>query len=75
MTSEYCSSESFGSRVRSKYIVHNIYTGRRINFRSKPTPIHIPFHKYDLNYSYSRSHFSRLPQVVSKNNLSFVSEI
>ena len=45
MNSEYGSSVSFGSRVRSKYIGHNTYTGRRSNFRSKPTPIHGPFHK------------------------------
>ena len=36
------SSGSFGSRVRSKYIGHNTYTGRRINFCSKTTPIHGP---------------------------------
>ena len=50
MTSEYGLSGSFGSRVRSKYIGHITYTGRRINFRLKPTPIHGPIHKYDLNY-------------------------
>ena len=58
MTSVYVSSVSFVSRVRSKSIGHNIYTGWRINFRSKPT--------IDLNYSYSRSHFSSLPQAVAK---------
>ena len=44
---EFCSSGSFGSRVRSKCIGHNIYTGRSINLRSKPkpTPIHVPYHK------------------------------
>ena len=58
----YGSAGSFGSIIRSKYIGHNTYTGIRSNFRSKPTPIHGPFPKYDLNHSYSRSHFSRLPQ-------------
>ena len=66
MTSEYGSSGSFGSIVRSKYIGHNRYTGRRNNFRSKITPIHGPVHKSDLNYLYLRSHFSWLPQPVSK---------
>ena len=62
----YGSSGSFGSRVRSKSIGNKNYTGRRSNFRSKTTPIHGPVHKYYLNYSYSRSHFSRLPQAVAK---------
>ena len=48
------------------YIGHNTYTFIRSNFRSKPTPIHRPVQKSDLNYSYSRIHFSRLPQAVSK---------
>ena len=52
MTSSYGSSGSFGSRVRSKYIGHNTYTGRRSNCRSKPTPIHGLVHKSDLNHSY-----------------------
>ena len=39
MNAGYGSSISFGSIVRSKYIVHNTYTGRRSNFRSKTTPI------------------------------------
>ena len=51
MISAYGSSGPFGSRVRSKYIGHKTYTGRRSNFCSKPTPIHGPVHKYDLNYS------------------------
>ena len=67
MNSAYGLSGSFGSRVRYKYIEHNTYTGRRSNFCSKPTPIYGPVHKSDLNYSYSRSHFSRLPQEVDKN--------
>ena len=49
MNSAYGSSGSFGSRVGSKYIVHNTYTGKRINLRSKPTPIHGPVHKSYLN--------------------------
>ena len=40
MISSYGSSGSSRSRVRSKSIVHNTYTVRIINFRSKPTPIH-----------------------------------
>ena len=67
MTSENGSSGLFVSRVRSKYIWHNAYIGRRSNFRSKPAPIHGPVQKSYLNYSYSRSHFSRLPQAVAKN--------
>ena len=35
----------FGSIVRSKFIVHNIFIGRRRNFRSKQTHIHGPIHK------------------------------
>ena len=65
MNSGYCSSGSFGSRARSEYIGHIIYTGRISNVHSKTKPIHVPVHKSDLNYSYSRSHFSRLPQVVA----------
>ena len=76
MTTTYGLVVSFGSIVRSKYIVHNTYIGRRSNFRSKPAPIHGTVHKYYLNYSYSRIHFSWLLQAVAKNNnyLSFVSE-
>ena len=66
MTDSYGSSESFGSRVRSKFIGHNKYTFRRIIFHSKPTLIHGPVHNSGLNYSYSRSHFSWLPQPFSK---------
>ena len=66
MTSEYCSSGSFVSRVRSKSIGHNTYTGRRIDFRSKPTPIYGTVHKSDFNYSYSIICFSRLLQAVAK---------
>ena len=66
MTAAYGSSGSFVSRVRSKYIANNTYTGSRINLRSKPTPIRGLVHKSDLNYSYSRSCFSRLLQAVAK---------
>ena len=66
MTPVYGSSGSFGSIVRSKSIRHNTYTGIRSNFHSKPTPIRGPVHKSGLNYSYSRSYFSRLPQEVAK---------
>ena len=65
--------ESFGSRVRSKSIGDNTYTGRRNNFLSKPTPIHGPVHKYYLNYSYLRSHFGRLTQAVAKEIISLFS--
>ena len=74
MISAYGSSGSFGSRVRYKSIGHNTYTGRRSNFRSKPTPIHGQVKKSDLNYSHSRSHISRLPQAVSKNVINFLSQ-
>ena len=66
MNSTYGSPGSFGSRLRSKFIWHNKYSGIRSNFRSKPTPIHGTVHKSDLNYSYSISHFSSLPQAVAK---------
>ena len=66
MTYSYGSSVSSGSILRSKYIGHNTYTGRRSNLCSKSAPIHGPVHKYDLNYSYSRSQFSSLPQAVAK---------
>ena len=66
MISAYGSSGCFGSRVRYKYIIHNTYTGRKSNFRSKPTPIHGPVQKSDLNYSYQISLFSILPQAVAK---------
>ena len=66
MNAAYGSLGSFGSRVRSKYIGYNLYIGRRILKKSKPTPIHGQVYISDLNYSYSRSHFSRLPQTVAK---------
>ena len=68
MISAYGLSGSFGSIVRSKSIGHNTYKGRRSNFRSKSTPIHVSVYKSDLNHSYLRSHFSRLPQAVAKNS-------
>ena len=67
MTDAYSSSGSFGSRVRSKYIGYNTYTGRWSNLCSKTTPIHRPVQKSDLNYSYYRSHFSRLLQAIDNN--------
>ena len=70
----YGLSVSFGSIVRSKYIGYNAYKGRRINYHSKPTPIHGTFHKPDLNYLYSRSHVSRLPQVVTKQLIDRLSQ-
>ena len=66
MNAAYGSSGSFGSRVGSKCDGHNTYTGRRRKLRSKPRTIHAPVNKCELKFSYSRSHFNRLPQVVSK---------
>ena len=66
MTSAYGSSGSFGSMVRSKSIGQNTYTIRRSNLHSKPAPMNVPVHKSDLKYSYSRIHFSMLPQAVAK---------
>ena len=66
MITAYGFSIPFGSIVRSKSNGHNTYIGRRSNLRSKPKPIHGPVHKPDLSYSYSRSHFSRLPQAVAE---------
>ena len=74
MISAYGSSGSFGSRVWSKSIGHNTYKGRRITFRSKPTPINAPVHKSDFNHSYSISHFSRLPQAVAKTVIYLLSQ-
>ena len=68
MTSAYASSGSFGSIVRYKSILHNTYTGIRSNLCSKPTLIRGTLQKYGLNYSYSISHFSWLPQAVAKQN-------
>ena len=73
MNAAYGSSGSFVSIVRSKYIAHNTYKVRRNNFRSKPTPTHVLVHKPDMNYSYSRSHFSWLPKSVAEISW-FVSE-
>ena len=69
MTAEYGSLGSFGSRLGSKYIGHNTYADIRINFGSKPTPIHGLVKKYDLNDSYSKSHFSQLPQSFAKKRI------
>ena len=75
ITAVYGSSGSFGSRVRSKYIGHNTYTGRRSNICSKPAPIHGPLHKYDLNCLYLISHFSCLPQAISKQIIFFSKKV
>ena len=45
LISAYDSSGLFGSKVRSKSVVHNTHTGKGSNFYSKPTPIHGPVHK------------------------------
>ena len=75
MTAAYGSSLSFGSRLRSKYIGHKTYAYIRSNFGSKPTPIHWPVQKSDLNYSYLRSQFSGLPQTVAKKLIYHLSQI
>ena len=74
MTAAYGSLGSFGSIVSSKYIRNNTYTDIISNFHSKPTPIYRSCHKSDLNYSYSRSKFSRLPQAVSRNKFYCLSQ-
>ena len=74
MNAAYSLSRSFGSRFGSKSIGNNTYTGRRSNFRSKLGPIHVPVNKYELNFSLSRIHFSRLPQAVYKNLLIFCTQ-
>ena len=74
MTSAYSSSGSFGSKVGYKSIGNNTYTTRRMNLRSKQTPIHGPVNKSDLNDSYSRSHISRLPQAVSRKLIYLLSQ-
>ena len=51
---------------------HNMYTGRSINFRSKPTPIHVPVHKSELKFSYPRRKFSQLPQAVPRRLMIFL---
>ena len=66
---------SFGSRVRSKNIGQNTYKGRRSDFHSKPKPIHGPVHKYYLDFSQFRSHFSHLPQAVPKGLTNCLSQI
>ena len=58
---------AFGWIVSSKCIRNNTYTGRISNFHSKPTPIYRSCHKSDLNCSYSKSHFGRLPQELAEN--------
>ena len=68
------SSGSFGSIVGSKCIVHNTYKCRRRNFCSNPTPIHGPVYESQLKCSYSRKHFSWLPQAVSKRGFNSLSQ-
>ena len=69
-----CSSGSFGSIFRSKYIVNNTYIGRRINSRSKPTPIHGPVIKSTLKSLYSRVHFNCLSQAGNKELINRLSQ-
>ena len=65
MNTAYGSSGSFWSRVRSKFIGHNTYIGRRSSFHSKTRPIHGPDNKYYLIFLNSISHFRWLPQAFS----------
>ena len=58
INSLFGSSRLFGSRVRSKFIGNDTYTGRRRNFDSKPIAINGPAHKSELFFLYSRIHFS-----------------
>ena len=62
------------SRDKSKCIVHNTYTDRRINPRLKPTPIHGPFNKSIIKCSYYKRHFHQLSQSVSKRLDGFLSQ-
>ena len=66
MTAAYGSSGSFGSIVSSKSIGHNTYTGIISNLHSKATPINVPVHKSDLDYSYSIIRSSKFPQAAAK---------
>ena len=59
-------SVSFGSKIRSKLICRNTYTGRRSNMYSKLTPIHGPMHNIEINLSYYRRNFSQLLRAVFK---------
>ena len=52
MVAAYGSFGSFGSRLISKYTGQKTFTGKRSNFRSKPTPVHGPVQKSYLNCSY-----------------------
>ena len=74
MNAWFCSSGSFGSRFRYRCIFNNTYTVIRVKFISKPTSIHGPVHKSELNFSYSIIHFSRLPQTVYKVLINFLSQ-
>ena len=51
MNSAFFSSGSFGYIVRLTCIGCIKYTGRSINLRSEPTPIHGPVNKYEFNFS------------------------
>ena len=51
MDSAYGLLGSNSSIFRSKYIGHNTYTGRISHFRSKPSPIPGPVHKFDLIFT------------------------
>ena len=52
---DFCSLVSFGSRVGSKCIDHNIHTSRNNNMYSKLTSIHAPINKIETQTSYSRN--------------------
>ena len=50
MNNTYGSSGSFGSRVRSRSIGCNTYTGRRIIFHSRLTTIHGLVNKSEFDF-------------------------
>ena len=74
MDDTFGSSVVFRSRIRSKCIGHNIFTGIRGNFRKKQTPIYVPVNKTELHFSHSSRHFSLLPQAVSKRLINCLSQ-
>ena len=58
---------------------HTTCTGGKVNnnnnnLYSKPTPIHVPVHKSELHFSYTKRHFSLSPKVVSKGLINILSQ-
>ena len=66
MNAVFGSSVYLGLKVRSEFIWHNTYTGRRRNFHSKPTSNHGQVHISKSNILDYRRHFSCLPQTFYK---------